>query len=90
MCMFIYIERESERESDEGGSIPQRTQRSAKERTRLRPPRTCSPQNCQRFCGMIKVNLRHAINFRALCDANLVTLYPKFEGNKTRVVHRVV
>ena len=29
-----------------------------------------------------KVNLPHAINLRALCGANLVTLQPKIEGTK--------
>ena len=36
-----------------------------------------------------KVNLPHAINFRALCGANLVTYPADFWRNKTRVAHRV-
>ena len=36
-----------------------------------------------------KVNLHHAINFRALCGAKLVTLQSKFRPKETRVVHRV-
>ena len=37
-----------------------------------------------------EVNLPHAINFRALCGANLVTLLTKFGGNEPFVFHRVV
>jgi len=36
-----------------------------------------------------KVNLPEAINFRALCGANLVTYPPVFLGNETVEVHRV-
>ena len=37
-----------------------------------------------------KDNVPHAINFRALCDANLVTLRSKFRLNETRVLPRMV
>jgi len=33
--------------------------------------------------------LPHAINFRTLCGANLVTFPAEFRGNKTRITHRV-
>ena len=36
-----------------------------------------------------KVNLPHAINFRVLCGAKLVTLPLEFRGNETSVAHRV-
>jgi len=36
-----------------------------------------------------KVNSHHAINFRALCVANLVTYPPEFRGDETLEVHRV-
>ena len=35
------------------------------------------------------VNLHHAINLRALCGANSVTLPSKFRRNETLEVHRV-
>ena len=35
-----------------------------------------------------KVNLPHAINFRALCGANLVTSRSKFRPNETCELHR--
>ena len=37
-----------------------------------------------------KVNLPHAINFRTLCGANLVTYPADFRGVETRVLHKVV
>jgi len=37
----------------------------------------------------IKVNLPHAINFRALRGANVVTVPSKFGGTETLEVHRV-
>jgi len=36
-----------------------------------------------------KVNLPHAIDFRALCSAKLVTLRSKYLRNETGVLHRV-
>ena len=36
-----------------------------------------------------KVNLHHAINFRSICGANVVTYSPKFWGNATLELHRV-
>ena len=36
-----------------------------------------------------QVNLPHAINFRAVCGANLVTLRSKFRAKKNLVLHRV-
>ena len=36
------------------------------------------------------VNLHHAVSFRALCSAHLVTQHLRMKGNKSRVVHRVV
>ena len=36
-----------------------------------------------------KVNLPHAINFRALCGAYLVTRPSKFGGNETLIINRV-
>ena len=37
-----------------------------------------------------EVNLNHAMNFRALSDANLVTLQSKFRHTETRELHRAV
>ena len=36
-----------------------------------------------------KVDLPHAINFRALCGVNLITLRSKFRANETPELHRV-
>ena len=36
-----------------------------------------------------KINLQHALNFRAFCGANFVTYSANFKGNETRVAYRV-
>ena len=37
-----------------------------------------------------KIKLPHTINFRALCDANVVTCSAEFRGAESLVLHRVV
>ena len=60
-------------------------------------PHPCDPKSCEeslvstRWSTALssKVNLPHAVNFRAVCGASLTTYPPEFGGNQTFVLHRV-